>query len=681
MALYLAQRAGAQHTPDAYDVVWDAPGPGPSASMPLGNGDIGLNVWVTSDGAVCFYISKTDAWGSQFKPEWDPWMKRGGVLMKLGEIRVAIATPGDNFRQTLHLEDGAILIQEGTTQIRVWVDANHPVIHLDARSPKPENLQASLIDWRLGDGDTLLPQKGAAIAWYHRNPAPVKGDSSMEALGNLTFGACMKGAGLIKKDSLTLVSAHPALSQSLSIYPLTSTWASWRQKVDALEKTDNKQAWAAHVAWWRAFWQRSWIYLSGSPDAFSVTRGYVLQRFVTACAGRGAYPIKFNGSIFTTGQDDNPDFRGWGGQFWFQNTRPMYWPLLMEGDWDMMRPLFRMYANMLPGNGRAVKRYYGHGGAYFKETTPFWGGLPYMGPEVEENYTNHYFTPILELSMMMLDYYSYTEDTAFARDILLPITTQGLKFFAEHFRKDSTGKYVLDPDNAIEMFWKVHDPAPDIAGLHAVLERMLKLPEAGPEDKKKWAAQLKDLPELPIGGMLLLPYTGPQTAKAHNLENPELYAIYPFRLFGLGKTNLELARNTFDARKFRDSGCWAQDPIQAALLGYAEVARAYVRFNLTRKDPDLKFPAFWASGHDYKPDEDNGGNGENGLQEMLMQVDGKIIRLMPAWPSDWNADFKLHAPYRTTVSGNIENGKLTRLIVTPASRRADVVVMSADAQR
>ena len=30
-----------------------------------------------------------------------------------------------------------------------------------------------------------------------------------------------------------------------------------------------------------------------------VTRGYILQRFVTASAGRGNSPIKFNGSIFT----------------------------------------------------------------------------------------------------------------------------------------------------------------------------------------------------------------------------------------------------------------------------------------------------------------------------------------------------------------------------------------------
>ncbi|MDB5112535.1 MAG: hypothetical protein JWR67_3649, partial [Mucilaginibacter sp.] len=100
----------------------------------------------------------------------------------------------------------------------------------------------------------------------------------------------------------------------------------------------------------------------------------------------------------------------------------------------------------------------------------------------------------------------------------------------------------------------------------------------------------------------------------------------------------------------------------------------YVSFALTRKSPDLKFPAFWATAHDYNPDEDNGGNGENGLQQMLMQTDGKKIILLPAWPSGWDADFKLNAPYKTTVEGKVVKGKLTIIKVTPASRMADVII-------
>lgn len=80
---------------------------------------------------------------------------------------------------------------------------------------------------------------------------------------------------------------------------------------------------------------------------------------------------------------------------------------------------------------------------------------------------------------------------------------------------------------------------------------------------------------------------------------------------------------------------------------------------------DERFPWFWKAGGERIPDLENGGTGMLTLQLMLLQGDGKRINLLPAWPKDWTADFKLHAPYRTTVEGRVENGKITHLVVTP----------------
>ena len=686
----------------ANNVSWNIPGPSSQQSMPLGNGDIGLNAWIEPNGDICFYISKTDAWGAAASTEKNNWIKEGGVLMKLGKIRVSLSpnpmkVPGSPFLQTLKLHNGEIVIDEGVgnnkIQIRLWVDANNPVIRLEAKSNKPVTAKVTLSDWRLnGGGDSMLTGK-SQILWYHRNAS----DSVDPHLANITFGAVIKGKGFYTSNDTTLQS-KPSISQVVSIYPLTSQSGSvsqWQQqleqKVTVIDRINLEQSRVAHQQWWDAFWHRSWVYVNGDDQAKSTTQGYVLQRFLTACAGRGKYPVKFNGSIFIV---DNPalkdggkivyanaDYRSWGGQYWFQNTRPMYWPRLMAGDFDEMLPLFNMYAKILPDNQKQVQAYYHHGGAYFAETSPFWGGLLYMGPEVKENWTGHYFTPILELSMMMLDYYEYTGDKTFAKNKLLPIASAGLTFFDKHFGRDDQGKLLLDPDNSIEMFWKVHNPAPDIAGLHAVTARMLALPDdiTTPELRAQWTKLLSILPDLPKGeknGQVLLPYAGEQTAQRRNLENPELYAVYPFRLYGLGKPDLQTALNTFNERKFKDKGCWVQDPIQAAMLGLSDVAKTYVSFNFARKDPYLKFPAFWDEGHDYMPDEDNGGNGENGLQNMLMQTDGKKILLLPAWPKEWNAEFKLNAPYQTTVQGRVQDGKLVNLVVTPTSRKKDVIDMS-----
>ncbi len=51
------------------------------------------------------------------------------------------------------------------------------------------------------------------------------------------------------------------------------------------------------------------------------------------------------------------------------------------------------------------------------------------------------------------------------------------------------------------------------------------------------------------------------------------------------------------------------------------------------------------------------------------------IRLLPAWPKDWDVEFKLHAPYKTVVEGTFLSGKVTRLNVTPHERQNDIIIM------
>ena len=90
---------------------------------------------------------------------------------------------------------------------------------------------------------------------------------------------------------------------------------------------------------------------------------------------------------------------------------------------------------------------------------------------------------------------------------------------------------------------------------------------------------------------------------------------------------------------------------------------------------DERFQWFWRPEHDWIPDLDNGGSGMITLQAMLMQCDGRRIQLLPAWPDNWTADFKLRAPYQTTVEGHVEDGRVTNLKVTPESRAQDIVMV------
>ena len=689
-----------------YNVVWTTPSADSRGSMPLGNGSTALNAWVEPSGDLVFYIARDDAFcGDISGPGYG-----GYCLTKVGRLRCRFSPSpfgeGPSFRQTLRLMDGTMEVSGGNGAIlRLWVDANHSLIRVEASTPKPTRLVVTMESWRqeatdFCPADTILPPKDGRISWMLRSRVTDKavamaGSTSKGNAGPLgvTTGAAAWGEGL-KPESPTRLSGEARTDHSVTVVThtaITPTADAFAEQLsDAAAKgagVDLAVSREAHIAWWRAFWERSYIFLSGGQRAREVGQGYLLQRFKNACAGRGTYPIKFNGSLFTVDWPDEPknenrtaDYRRWGHGYWFQNTRAMYWPMLACGDFDLMQPLFRMYRAMLDVNAANVRELYGHGGAYLSETQCYWGGLTKINPEDKPHFTKHYYMPILELSAMMLDYYAYTGDRAFLKDTLLPIADAGLTFYSEHFSRGPDGKLLLEPVNSGETYWKVRDPAPDIAGLHRVIDDLLALPaDLVPADvRQRWSKLRTELPTLPRGlkdgETVLLPFAPGQAPKTSNSENTELWALYPYRLFGVGKPELDLARNTYKHALFKGDGCWRHLPIQTALLGLADEAQKRTTNHLTASHKQQRFPAFWTDGSDYTPDEDNGGNGINGLQLMLLQESAGKLYLLPAWPKNWDARFRLHASGKTVVSGEVRGGKLVNWSVEPESRRADVVL-------
>lgn len=53
---------------------------------------------------------------------------------------------------------------------------------------------------------------------------------------------------------------------------------------------------------------------------------------------------------------------------------------------------------------------------------------------------------------------------------------------------------------------------------------------------------------------------------------------------------------------------------------------------------------------------------------------GDKIVVFPAWPKDWDVDFKLHAPQNTTIECSLQSGEIVKFKVTPEYRSDDVVV-------
>lgn len=429
---------------------------------------------------------------------------------------------------------------------------------------------------------------------------------------------------------------------------------------------------------------------AGDP-AFVITRGYTLQRFINACAGRGAYPIKFNGTIFTVDHNGDPDYRRWGPGYWWQNTRLPYISMPTSGDFDLMQPLFDMYAgHVFEISKYRTRRYFDHPGVYYPECIYFWG------PVFSESYG---WTPAKErkdklqisgwhkwewvcgpeLVWMMLDYYEHTLDKKFLTEKIIPVANEVFAFFDNFYKTNPQGKLVMHPSQAVETWWNCTNPMPELAGLIATTDRLLNLPEntTSKTNRTYWKSIKAKLPPLPTrkvnGTEMLAP--AEIFKDKRNIENPELYAVFPFRLVSLEKPNAQLGIEALNHRWDKGTSGWRQDDIFMAYLGLTDQAKNQLTARARSSHSGSRFPAFWGPNYDWVPDQDHGGILLKALQSMLMQTEGKKILLLPAWPKEWDVDFKLNAPYNTTLSGTVNDGRLTSLNVSPENRRKDIVVM------
>jgi len=237
---------------------------------------------------------------------------------------------------------------------------------------------------------------------------------------------------------------------------------------------------------------------------------------------------------------------------------------------------------------------------------------------------------------------------------------------------------LITPAQSLETWANCLNPTPDVAGIAQITQRLLAIsPDLVPESLRKLAAEMSAaVPPIPMreeGGRQLIGFAEEVNCQRSNFENPELYPVYPYRNYGIGKPGLELARETYAARITKDHFGWHQSGMQAACLGMADEAASVLAANLGNKNPNFRFPTMWGPNYDWVPDQDHGSNLINTLQLMLVQTDGDRILLAPAWPKGWETDFKLHAPRGTTVEGSIRNGKIENLKVTPAERAKDVI--------
>lgn len=736
-----------------YNPIWKTQSNNASESMPLGGGDVGLNVWVEK-GDLYFYFSRSGTFDEH------------NTLLKLGRVKVSLMPnpfkDNESFYQELVLKDGYILIAQNNTKIKLWVDVFKPVIHLDLESKNPLKMTASYESWRHKNRDSRgkannansykwAPQgeiitykdsiafENNGVQFYHRNrqqtvfDVAVKQqkmesvkDQMLNPLANLTFGGFMRGDNL-KSDGtysgiyqntdfkgFSLSSIKPSKKQALEIHLYTnqSDTNSWSKdlKNQISEYKKGKQAEKNTIKWWNNFWNRSFIYTQKSnstakDSVYQIGQNYQLFRYMLGCNAYGKYPTKFNGGLFTvdpvfTNPDLNftPDFRNWGGgTMTAQNQRLVYFPMVKSGDFDMMKSQLDYYLSLQKTAELRSQVYWKHGGASFTEQLENFG-LPNPAeyewkrpadydPGMEYNaWLEYEWDTVFEFCQMMLQQKEYANEDIRKYN---PFIISCLRFFDKHYqylakqrgRKalDANGHLILFPGSGAETYKMANNANSTISALQVITKQLLNLSEK--ELSKEEQDYLKGfqtrIPPLNFGT-----FDGHKTLAAaktwervNNSEVPQLYSVFPWGIYGIGKPDLETALNTWkydtDAIKFRSHVGWKQDNIFAARLGLTNEAAKYNLLKMANSD--RRFPAFWGPGFDWVPDHNWGGSGMIGMQEMLLQeADGQLY-LFAAWPKDWNVHFKLHASQNTTIEAELQNGIVKIIKVMPEERRKNIV--------
>ncbi|MHB8861843.1 MAG: DUF5703 domain-containing protein [Pirellulaceae bacterium] len=462
--------------------------------------------------------------------------------------------------------------------------------------------------------------------------------------------------------------------------------------------TPDQQWRSEHTQWWQEWWNKSFLRIE-SPDRLAnwLCAAYHVQLYSLACVNRGSVPCKWDGGAGLMRGDE----RTWGLSEWVQEIRFTYLPLYSANRLEMVRGLTRHYTQMQPYLRAQTKQVWGGEGLWIPETTLPWGhaedllleegatdgfflawdpdNAPYGKFRRFNGYVGFLFTAGLEVCHHYLLYYRYSGDEEFLRAEAYPTLRGVCQFLAGLLRTENDGCYHLDPANALETWWLVRDPADTISGIQAIFPEFVRLAERYGSDRELRERCQDILAHLPPpvlahwnrdgqvdpNARTYAPAGAPgRIREARNFEIPALYRVFPFGLSDMDSPDIELTRATFERRIYAITNSWSLDAVWAARLGLVEESERLLREHAARYNR-FRYGGWSSSNSSVFPDGlsvvpymDGAGLSAFALQQLLLQCQAGMIRVVPALPPTWSGIFRLAAENGVLVSADFMKGEL-----------------------
>jgi hypothetical protein len=309
------------------------------------------------------------------------------------------------------------------------------------------------------------------------------------------------------------------------------------------------------------------------------------------------------------------------------------------------------------------------------------------------SWTSHTASSGAELAVHAWWRYRHTGDQAWLRSTAYPLLRGVAEFYRSLARRSADGRWHIHGTNAHEDFWGVTDSIMDLAAVRGTVPlaiRAAEILETDAELRGQWQAFLADLATYPLGSNpRAKALTGGALADdawaaglegkvdgSHNSEDVQLTPIFPFEdwtletrdgaMDAVAKRTLAVAPRHRAVLRGATLSTVIRSPIAAIRAGAAEEVPAILqRYRAAFAPLENGFSLFEQVTPGYQAHSiEHLGLLAMTLQEALLQSvsprpgEPEVIRVFPAWPEAWDAEFRLLARGGFVVTSSIRGGEI-----------------------
>jgi hypothetical protein len=660
------------------DTILGSPNEGGQQALGLGNGSVGAAVWAA--GGFTTQVNRDDTFPNRKSP---------------GQVTIpglATMTAAADFTARLNVYDGVLTESGGGMTATIYVRADKDEIVVDVTGADPASTQtASAALW---DGRSPT----SAVAGTTGTLAETWVDSGTGGTGK-TFGSLLAITAGGKNITATRSDAkkvdlrfNPNPNGTFRVLIGAPHWtggnaataASTLFGSDATATSASVKS--AHLTWWHSFWRTADMVEINSADGSGqyMENLRTLYLYDEASLVRGTYPGTQAGlaNLFAWDQDSQP----WeSDDYWFWNQRMQIAANLSSGESALNAGYFNLYtSNIANLKTWTAAHMPGHSGICVPETMRFNGNGAYgestgntaCDGTIAPSYNSLTITTGAEVSLWIWQQYLTTRNASFLK-AGYPVMKAAAQFLLSYATLGADGK-LHTRANAHETQWDVTDPITDIAAMQAVFPMVKAAAKSLGVDSALQAqltTALTEIPPLPrtdeathssvltpgadAGGKDVFAYSTEPAATQRNDENLDLEPTYPYGLIGDSPGTLNaVANRTWTSRQHVDTGDWAYDGLQAARLGRASDVKDSLVTNVEHTQvyanglADLNGSATGA----VMPYVEEQGIVAATVNEALAQDYDGLIRVAPAWPTDWDADGSVAVQHKSTVDVQVRGG-------------------------